>query len=287
MLDEARKKLLDSLGDGSNASTIRQAFDLWFQALKSWESQDEFQRALDEGRMTGRTFNPMGKASTIPVGPFGKKVNITLDTSLMGLKNRLTPDNFLAKKKNELGLHDVSAVLLKPGVSISKQLFGTGGAKAIVFMPLPQEEDLVAFSKVAARAKSHVGDLVHGGYQTARASFTRIKYGAYEDMTSGFGMVDKSDGKKHVRYGMHNIMGGALNSSLLAQRNANAMAYKTKVLGSNKVTENNEVVVSYRQHGGKFPVVGAWNGNSSLFELYTVDQKPCGTLTDDGVFKPA
>lgn len=285
MLDEARKKLLDSLGDGSDATTIRQAFDLWFQALKAWENQDDFQRALDEGRMTGRTFSPMGKASTISVGPYGKKVNITLDTSLTGLKNRLSPDNFLAKKKNELGLHDVSAVLLKPGVSISKQLFGTGGAKAIVFMPLPQEEDLVAFSQVAARAKSHVGDLVHGGYQTARASFTRIKYGAHEDMTSGFGMVDKSDGKKHVRYGMHSLMGGPLHSSLLAERQANALAYKTKVLGSNKVTENNEVIVSYRQHGGKFPVVGGWNG--SLFELCTVDLKPYGTLTDDGVFKPA
>jgi hypothetical protein len=211
-------------------------------------------------------------------------VKVRLDTSLKGLQDRLNPEFFqeIGKKKNELGLHDLSTVLLRGSMPISKQLFGVKVGRGILFIPLPLEEDLQTFYALSRLAKANRTSSLYSYYTYMRAEFTRIKYGQDNDMAVGFGIVKKDDGKVHVRYGVAGIGGGALHPQLLEQRMNNALNYKSKIATSTKTEENTEVTITCRKHAGPFPLVGVKReDNYDLALLSTLT--PYGTLSDDGV----
>ena len=217
---------------------------------------------------------------------------------MRGLKQSVVPANFKDKKKNELGLHDLSAVLLKPNVSIKGQGFSKPGV--VVFMPLPLEEDLRLVHDLAIAAKvTKVGPL-YDFYVDARSRMTRIKYGSPEDMSNGFYVVDKGDGKDHVRYGVANILGGKFDEMYLKERAANALTYKKTIAEIATKGGNNEVTVKYRQHDGIFPLIGLPKADVPVpwlkhlpFELLvdellllTEFERPLGKITDLGAFTP-
>ncbi len=272
----------------------------WFEEYKKWERDETFERALQDRRMTARLAKLTGKPVKFDTyGTDGKKTHkIVLDNTVMGgLKQSVVPTNFTDKKKNELGLHDLSAVLLKPGVSITGQGFSKSGV--IVFMPLPLEEDLRLVHDLGIAAKvTKVGPL-YELYIDVRSRMTRIKYGSPEDMSSGFYVEDKGDGKDHVRYGTANILGGLFAEKYLKERAANALTYKKSIAEIATKGGNNEVTVKYRQHGGIFPLIGTPKAQfpervlkqlSFEFldgEMLLADfDKPLGKITDLGVFTP-
>jgi hypothetical protein len=161
------------------------------------------------------------------------KVNKGVDGIIM----RLDPQNFLDKKKNELGLHDLSAVLLRTGKALSKQLFTKRDAYA-VFMPIPLEEDLQLFEELSQAAKRNRAGALYQFVVTKRAEFTRIKYGSDNDMAIGFLNVTKGDTKQHIRYGEAMRHGGAINEELLprqAQRTVRVVKIERSTIDCERV----------------------------------------------------
>ena len=291
-LDESRDFLFLAI-EMADLAAATDCAKVWFEDLKEWEKQETFTRAYLDGRMTGRSFNPGAKLGQINVPVVNQKIN--LDTGFTGMTGRLNPENFAAKKKNELGLHDLSAVLLRPSLPISKQLFSNTGIKALMFVPLPDPADLRVFALLAQMAKANPSSPLHAVYLTIRASFTRIKLGADYDMHSGFSLHQKlskdsgkPDGKTHVRYGRANIIGGQFAIKILGEREANAIDYKNKIGNSKSSSEaNNEVVLTMRQHMGPFPVIGMPDKANTykLYRMYgdmSIPPTPCGVLGDNG-----
>lgn len=284
-LEESRNQLIDAIQKEAGADTIRELASIWFGELKKWESTDEFKCAYQESRMTMRAVNKFAEMKQIQVTK-NRSATINLNPSVAGTIARLNENNFLKKLKNDLGLHDLSAVLLRGDIPIDKQSFKMNGDTILVFMPIPLEDDLVAFSLLSMVAKNNRGSALYTDYQMMRASFTRIKYGSPDDMHSGFltisktGTTGEDDGKMHVRYGMANVMGGALSGALLEKRKNNALSYRTTIAIPSKHGENNEVIISYRNHAGLFPLFGTPTSNG--VELSDKKDKKIGILRSDG-----
>ena len=285
MLEETRKALIGHIRENEDLEVVRKSLSAWFSDIQEWESKDTFETAFGEGRMTARDLPKKAAMKKFPVNVFnnGKntgKATISLNASLEGIWDRVEAKNFLEKLKNEKGLHDLSAVLLKPTLAISKQVFGVSEDSATVFAPLPHEDDLIAFDMVAELAKKDITSPLYWDYVQIRAKFTRIKYGQDSDMHSGFAVLVASDTKMKVKYGFANVMGGMLGSALLQQRHLNALQYRKKILESKKFTgENNEVIVAYRSHAGDFPMYGV--RSKDRWDLFTRKEK-VGELSDEG-----
>lgn len=301
-LEESRKAtqslLLSSFAD---EQTIVKSAKQWFEDYKAWEKEETFDRAFSEGRMTARVAKvgeQGGKPASFPVrGSDGKMHQIKLASTVFGLPKFLDPSNFLTKKKNELGLHDFSAVLLRPSAALSAQLFAKEGGT--IFMPLPLDADLRLVHYLGAAAKKSKAGPLHQFYVEVKNSMTRLKFGSPEDMSNGFFMLDKGDGKEHVRYGIANILGNPFDNQYLLERAENALNYKSKIVDVATKGGNNEVTVKYRQHAGMFPVIGS---HASAFPKEVLPQlpvkldktdyliadfnKPIGKVTDAGKFIP-
>lgn len=295
MLKETRKTLIGHISKKEDLKVIQKSVAAWFADIKDWESKDTFETAFAEGRMTARDVPKKGSIKTFPVKAFElqkdgaikpllkkTEIKVNVNSSLDGIWDRVEAKNFLEKLKNEKGLHDLSAVLLKPEVAISKQVFGVSEDVATVFAPLPYEDDLIIFDAVAELAKSDITSGLYWDYVKIRAEFTRIKYGQDSDMSSGFAVLVTSDAKIKVRYGLASIMGGVVSSALLQQRHLNALQYHKKILESKKLGENNEVIIAYRSHAGPFPMYGTRTKEG--WDLFTRKEK-VGELSDDGKVK--
>jgi hypothetical protein len=291
-LEARRSELVDAINKKAQLNAIKDLAVSWFAELKTWEGLEKFPRAFNDKRMTVRAVKPDAKIKQIKVAKT-VPTTINLDGSVEGIYARLDADNFLKKWKNDKGLHDLSAVLLHPDKLISKQLFDVAPGSQLLFMPLPLEEDLAAFAALSVIAKSNRTSPLYASYETMRANFTRIKYGAMSDMHSGFLTIEKmkfdaplqKDGRVHVRYGLANIMGGPVMQKLLDIRIQNALKYKSQIATPNKTGENNEVIISYRNHAGPFPMVGTPQSNPpNSFALVNKTDK--WTLEDDGTLSP-
>jgi hypothetical protein len=288
VLQVSRSRLINAIEDKVELNALNVLAESWFSDLKAWEGQETFARAFLDTRMTARAVKPDSAMTQIEVK---KKVptKINLDSSMDGVYARLDAANFLNKLKNEKGLHDLSAVLLHPSKLISKQLFKVAPDSKIVFMPLPLEEDLAVLLVLSIIAKSNRTSTLYSTYQKMRANLTRIKYGAMSDMQSGFLTISNTKfdspladgGKVHVRYGRANLIGGPLMEGVLRKRADNVLKYKSLVATPDKMGENNEVVISYRNHAGPFPMVGTPKSvPPKSFDLINKTDK--WTLKDDG-----
>ncbi|MCW5966612.1 MAG: hypothetical protein KIT83_21420 [Bryobacterales bacterium] len=306
-LNDARNETRWAIAEGEDEPVVVRHATEWYRLLKVWESQETFQRAFEDGRMTGR-MAPLvadarderidGKTGTMKfqvADARGQKKPMNFNPFIKGLSASLDPRNFLAKKKNELGIHEYSAVLLKPAVPISKQLFAKPGSYP-VFMPIPLEEDLQLFDMLSTIAKRSRGGPLYPWFVEMRANVTRITYGSATDMKVGFLGVDKGDGKSHFRYGLGTITGAVIDESTLRIRRHDALHYKTEILQRPGQSSNNEVTIKYRSHAGGFPWVGnpgphgAHAGfppvKADEFVLATHESRPKGILTDNGAFRP-
>jgi len=285
----------------------------WFESLKAWEAQETFERAFSENRMCVRMAPPdmkrgasQSKATHNAEGPTGK--NVMIRYHLGSVADHQNPENFgageadlanfaagaTASRKNELGLHDVSAVLMSAGKTITEQLFNKENRQPL-FIPIPHEEDLQLLYQIEQVAKADRSGPIHDFYVWARARITRIKYGDEADMTTGFLETTDADGGSHYRYGDATEGGKTVDSALLNQRRRNALEYRSKVL-TGKPVDNNEVTLKIRQHAGIFPLAGApgplgppaldFKLPKGYFYLARLDGKPGGIVNEAGKLVP-
>ena len=206
----------------------------WYYALKAWERKETFFRAFQDNRMTMRLLNAEISRSANDYqrevkafnakeeeGRF-KKTGLTqvyLSGGLKGMKDRFNPANFehrnktgqvdptIQSKKNELGLHDLSARLLDKRFDIGKQGYNLDKTNYAVFMPVPKPEDHELFYQLNFLAKSdeqlkETRDFIEA-VLFMRARLTRIKLAEETDMGAGFIVLkDLRTGRTRIRYGL-------------------------------------------------------------------------------------
>jgi hypothetical protein len=277
-LEAARQHTAVALRHAAPLTEVVQLARRWFDELKEWEKNESWDRAFTDGRMTMR-MAPKTDTRDIPKLP---PARVGADS----LKEKTNPTFFMRKLKNQFGLHDVSAVLLKPNLKLSKQYF-TKKVEHAIFAPIPLEEDMILFEELSAASKRQKKGDLYEFIRLARASFTRLQYASAVDMAVTY-QVEIREGKEHVRYGHATKVGKEdprpVMPELLAVRRWDAMHYKTKILQAEAKVANNEVTIKYRQHAGVFPWIGSPDGNDGWIVGFT---SLAGTVTDDGKFIPA
>jgi hypothetical protein len=306
-LDSARTNTWIAVDNGEDEDVIVRKAHEWFQLFKAWESKETFDRALRSGRMTLRQAPHQPLPGDERVDPKtnmmkfdvanarGEKKPMNFNPYIAGLPDSLKPANFITKRKNELGIHEYSAILLNPYGTISTQVFAKPNAFPI-FMPIPLEADLRLFDMLSNLAKRNRTGKLYPWLVEARARMTRITFGSATDMKVGFLRVDKGDGKDHFRYGHGTITGAVVDEKTRQIRRYDALHYKTWISNKRGDSSNNEVTIKYRQHVGGFP----WVGNpgplpahppyppvaANDFVVCSIDHKPKGILKDDCTFTP-
>jgi hypothetical protein len=213
------------------------------------------------------------------------------------------PDNFKSREaKYAEGLHDLSASLLNPKLSIFDQIHNNEDGAHFSFVALSQEEDqetifsLVGIAKQLKLMLPALDGMVRG----YRAAMTRVKLACEFDMAIGYSITPHKDWEKRVgkeaprgtgigrsykpgiplpayklRYGLGLLTtvtgeGGqsksvTVTSDILLKRQEAARKFKS-ILGIRDA--KNEIVVAIRQHAGPFPVYGTRVG--AIIKCYDI-----------------
>lgn len=280
----------------------------WWVAYKKWEAADTFYEAFRDKRMTVRTF-PAGferqkdktfdkidldydrffadgqyatatpSQQTFHSGRYNWPGNPERDNywARRGIDSSpfADPANFTSRaKKYEEGLHDLSASLLNPRLSIFKQVHNTEQGAHFSLLPLSPEEDqqllydLTALAK-ALRTALPALHLVVRGY---RAEMTRIKVAQELDMGTGYTLIpapNPNGGPQYkLRYGLvasmtapGKPMGIPVTANVYAARRQAALKFKSIL---DKRDAKNEIIISIRRHGGRFPVYAIREGEELM-----------------------
>ncbi|MGO8788076.1 MAG: hypothetical protein ACLQVL_11940 [Terriglobia bacterium] len=288
-LEESRNVVNRLLVSRAPEADLVEPAAAWFMEMKNWEVNETFERAFREFRMTARVCATKDFRNLDVKDSVGKPSQMVHDAGVEGMAPRLVPQNFIDKRKNLLGLHDLSAVLLRPKVPLKFQIFikGAGEDQTVVFMPIPLEADMKVFHKLSqlAKATKPPGPL-YPWLLDSRARLTRLNYGSADDMMIGFMNVTegKAPGRQHLRYGAALKIGTPIKPELLELRKSDALNYVTAIARKPPSNEgNNEVTVKYREHAGQFPYFGALDVKS---ERYSVGKTgPLGWVDQDGNFQ--
>jgi hypothetical protein len=197
------------------------------------------------------------------------------------------PSNFASReKKYEEGLHDLSASLLNPGLSIFDQIHNSDDGLAansegahFVFLPLSKEEDqlmlynLIQYAKRLRLMLPALQDKV----RTYRAEMTRVKLASEFDMAVVYSAVPVARGRGgpayKLRYGLGKkttVAGDEelttpVTPQIYAARQEAARKFKS-IIGLRDA--KNEIVIAMRKHAGPFPVYAVRKGNE--LECYKI-----------------
>jgi hypothetical protein len=300
LLLQGRTKLK---GDGATWEARADRIDAWWKALKANEKKETWKSAFEANRMSARQIGStktMGGEFTVRnkferTNPKRDRV-ITLDRGATGIQERMKPENFhdpktSTSKKDEKGLHDLSASLLdgtKAPLSILAQLKPYKDS-VVVFMPVPTEDDMQVFHAIVNLEEPDekaLGDM--------RSKLTRVKYAQGSDMhTTLFDVSASADQPPKIRYG---VTGRAqrkgedetmATETDLAARKTNALEHSV-ILKDGAVQKVNEIVLAYRSHdSGLFPLFARWNADDKQFDVIDPDKDwaPTGArISDAGVW---
>jgi hypothetical protein len=276
MIRYVKKKPTD---DGA-LRALATAITPWFESFKKCEADESFSQCVAEGRMSVRSVNNYNKVVTFNVSNMqAVTTKMNLDTGVLGIWARVrnSPGRFTLKY--EKGLHTLSASVLRPGRSISGQLFMKDHAY-IVFMPIPPVEELVLQSKLSEL--THVVNedthtcgpnfFLYSKIREVRANMTRIHLAANRDMQTGY--LNLSTGSKaRIKYG-YSI--GIWNDTPREQHMIDK--YRTQALDYTQqlgdiVGKFNEVTIKYRNHAGNFPLI-ADKQEATSAEQYSWKENP-------------
>jgi hypothetical protein len=289
----------------SNKKYVLDAMSDWWIALKDWEKNETFGRAFSEGRMSVRTMKyetvhkPLSMVRSVEPEKSKQELGGKSDTGITGLLKRMDPSNFVGptgdSSKDDLGLHDMSVSLLHPNRKIEHQLYGYGfqtdshavtqaSSTYVVFMPLPEPEDLSLFivmNQVAKEERKRTPE-IYQKVRAIKAELTRVKFADPDDSHIGFVEVStKLNPEKYkYRYGIKQseveTIAGKYSGDL-ARRRAAARKY-TSILetaferslrtgnaaDAKKVKFYNEIIVAYRKHAtALFPLFTRWVSSPS------------------------
>lgn len=294
---------LSRLGSETTWKELQPAIEKWWKGLKAAEAGETFEAAFKQNRMTARQINQAaqirGESSTglikFPVknqhDPQKKyDREITLGRDVHSILERNNPKNFYdpaaeGSKKNEKGLHNLSASLLNGESPISDQLKGYEDS-IVLFMPVPPENDLQIFA-----ALNSLEDRNPEVMAELASKMTRLELAQASDMGTRFvdaGRPGAPEGD--FQYGITGTIireeggsGQPATASELAARRTNALEY-TKIAESG-ITKVNEVVMAYRAHESKlFPMFAVWDqGRQGYAVVDGTTQKPTGQfITNQG-----
>jgi hypothetical protein len=233
----------------ANKSYVLGAICDWWIALKDWEKEETFDRALSEGRMSVRTIKyetvhkPLSMVRSVEPEKGKQELGGISDTGITGLLKRMDPSNFVSpsgqSSKYDLGLHDMSASLLHPDRKIEHQLYGYGfqtdshavtqaSSTYVVFMPLPAPEDhslFIVMNQIAKEERRRTPE-IYEKVRAIRAELTRVKFADADDSHIGFVEVStKLNPEKYkYRYGIRQsdveTVAGQYSGDLARRRNA-------------------------------------------------------------------
>jgi hypothetical protein len=308
-LENARKRLMDILPEeiwavevSRNWGDVHSRITSWWLAYKAWEKQDTFNDAFKDGRLSVRSFSgdfewEKGKSLsdlTIPTNKFYADSKYTALKAKEQRQNQDTfwepterakyfanrgldssafskPENFATRStKYAAGLHDLSASLLNPKLSIFDQIHHKSEKQAhFSFVPLSAEDDQFVLFTLAQRAKDkNAPSELYAMIRDYRARMTRIKLAQDSDLGAGYTMVptpNRTDGLNFkMRYGLGDkttLTGGGATGvkttpQILAEKQKAALHFK-HILGREG---KNEIIVALRQHEGNFPVYAVRDG---------------------------
>ena len=255
--------------DGMHAAVLE-----WYAEVKAAERTadnpmiDPFFVAFTANRMTGRQINTKQTGYTERWNvdrhdseATGKPREMYLDKTVEGIGKRLDPASFTTReKKNEKGVHELSASLLSASKGdIFKQLKPYAEA-VVLFMPLPAEKDLQILSALA-----RIKGIPKHWAEVFEDLITHPKFAQSSDMGATFTDTDSGDGARGTfDYGVTGTVirekgdrARKINAADLADRRREALFY-TEVAKST-ITKVNEIVMAYRQHASKrFPMYAKW-----------------------------
>ncbi len=212
------------------------------------------------------------------------------------------PLNFVDReKKYEEGLHDLSASLLNPDLSIFDQIHNNDWDAHFSFLPLSKEDDQYVLFNLTRLAKEL--RLTLPAFDTKvrfyRASMTRVKLANEFDMAIGYTAVPVANPQPgspayKLRYGLTRnttITGPQgqqtvpVTAELYAARQQAALRFKS-ILGIRDA--KNEIVIAIRHHAGPFPVYAV--RQSGQLKCYTIEDSKMvfngKTISSVGVMSP-
>ena len=292
-----------------NWSFIHADICSWWRAYKRWEAVDTFDEAFQDKRMTVRTFSagfatqawktfargkiqvskdkffadsrytplPQDQQGRQPIA-FGREkqkyhAQRGIDSSAFAV-----PANFASREtKYDAGLHDLSASLLNPQMSIFDQIHNTEEGAHFSFLPLSEMGDQEVMYHLVRLAKDRVS--IPGLYDMVRnyrAQMTRVKLAYEMDMSIGYTVVPAprpgTGPQFKLRYGLAattSVVGQGEQPTTLAIYEARRKAARNfkSIVGIRE--GKNEIVLAVRQHAGPFPVYAVRRG----------DQLVCYTIT--------
>jgi hypothetical protein len=243
---------------------VKPLIELWWNAYKAWELNDDFNTAVTRRRMSMRTFGekfdkqrnkrigagepfvledaeatnrffPNSNYSATPStaerarlsarfiadeaagrakmlasgtakGSGGYWANRGLDSSAFA-----DPRNFDTREaKYDEGLHDMSASLMNPAVSIFKQIHNTDNGAHFSFMPLAEPEDqrmIYTLIRMAKTMRPYWPEM-YALIREYRTKMTRVKLAYNSDMGAGYIAIPvhttpgSSERKFKLRYGL-------------------------------------------------------------------------------------
>lgn len=289
-------------------SQVKPHVEAWWTDYKAWEADEKFERAFGNERMTVRwakrgveaqmdmqaarpgmaNLETFQKPRAELKGPAARMQqhqtvkNFELDVGVRGVARRIDPANFCpdtggASRKAELGLHDMSASLLR-NKDIVAQLFNKPEKGHLyVFMPLALPEDQAVFQRLNGFAKADRSSPLYPLVRSYRSRMTRLKLACEHDMGTNFVALAPEDKiNPRFRYGIGRLTKipeldsggrptGKLQSDvdnspeLIAARKEAAINYR-QIL-ARELFAVNEITIAYRQHENPaFPMFAEWDG---------------------------
>lgn len=214
------------------------------------------------------------------------------------------PLNFANReKKYAEGLHDLSASLLNPDLSIFSQIHNNDWDAHFSFLPLSKEEDQMMLFNLTRIAKALKPTLpaLYENVRYYRAAMTRVKLANEFDMAIGYTAVPVANPRGgpayKLRYGLtknttiitKNTITGLneqqtvrVTAELYRERQLAALQFKS-ILGIRDA--KNEIVVAIRSHNGPFPVYAVrQSGQLKCYDIVDNKMKFNGkTISSAGV----
>jgi hypothetical protein len=204
------------------------------------------------------------------------------------------PNHFATRSlKYANGLHDLSASLVNPKLSIFDQIHNNDIGAHFSFLPLSKEEDQFLLFKIIQCAKPLKGSFTpfYNKVRTYRGSMTRVKLANEFDMAVGYSAVPVANPGQgnpayKLRYGLTStttILGPngqqtvAVTPQILQERRIAAVRFKS-ILGIRDA--KNEIVVAIRHHAGPFPVYAIRTANNEL-QCYSIGEEQIEAVDED------